>query len=172
MRHYLLVRHRHNWELLAKFCIVGGSGFVVNVAVFALLASTLGAAHAVVLDLPAVEYNIRSYHVWSMTAFFVANASNYLLNRWWTFRSGGTAHWLREYLPFLTIGLVAQGAVLLILTALLHANSPIRLDDEVLAQAIAVVVVTPLSFLGNKLWTFSHVRSRDRAHLAFGDVES
>jgi putative flippase GtrA len=26
--------------------------------------------------------------------------------------------------------------------------------DKILAQAIAVVLVTPLNFLGNKLWSF------------------
>jgi putative flippase GtrA len=171
VRHYVLVRHRHNWELLFKFCLVGGSGLVVNVAAFALLEAAAGSAHAVVLDLPGTEYNVRSYHVWSTAAFFVANASNYLLNRWWTFKSGGTAHWLREYVPFLVMGLAAQVAVLAILTVLLHRDSPLVLESEVLAQAIAVVVVTPLSFLGNKLWTFRRVRGDHRAHLALEDAD-
>ena len=31
------LRRRHNWEQLAKFCVVGASGYVVNLAVYAVL---------------------------------------------------------------------------------------------------------------------------------------
>src|SRR2546430_13676103 len=31
------LRRRHNWEQLAKFCVVGASGYVVNLGVYALL---------------------------------------------------------------------------------------------------------------------------------------
>jgi putative flippase GtrA len=119
----------------------------------------------IVYDLPGTEYNIRAYHAASCIAFLIANTSNYLLNRSWTFDSRGTTHWLREYIPFLTIGILAQFVVLGILTVLLHANSPVHLDSEVLAQAIAVVIVTPLSFILNKVWTFRAVRDAHRAHL-------
>ena len=38
------MRRRHNWVQLVKFCAVGGSGYVVNLAVFALVFSVLGLA--------------------------------------------------------------------------------------------------------------------------------
>ena len=47
------------------------------------------------------------------------------------------------------VALVAYAANLLFLTALVTLGV-----DEVLAQAIAVVLVTPLNFIGNKLWSF------------------
>jgi putative flippase GtrA len=30
--------------------------------------------------------------------------------------------------------------------------------DEVLAQALAIVLVTPVNFVGNKLWSFRRAR--------------
>jgi len=164
-REYVLVRHRHNWELLIKFGIVGGSGFIVNLILFALAQALLGDGDAVLVNLPGTEFNVRAYHGFSMLAFLGANISNYLLNRGWTFGSRGTAHWLREYIPFLLVGLGAQALVLAILTSLQHNNSPLELESTLLAQAIAIIVVTPLSFLGNKLWTFRRVRGRHRVFL-------
>ena len=69
---------------------------------------------------------------------------------------------------------VALVANLAILTLLLHPNSPVSLPTSVFddstgfrtrlywAQLIAIAVVTPLSFLLNKVWTFSAVRGRDK----------
>lgn len=173
VRHYVLVRHRHNWELLVRFSLVGGSGFVVNLAVFAAMLYAVGGPQDVVQEIPGTRFNVRGYHVFSTVAFLVANLSNYVLNRYWTFRSQGTRHWLGEYVPFLLIGLAAQGLALLILTWLLHPHGVQQVIGvhlhEVVAQAITIVVVTPISFVGNKLWTFSAVRERHRAHLTGHD---
>ena len=44
---------------------------------------------------------------------------------------------------------------------LLLLSALIRLGvDEVVAQAIAIVLVTPLNFIGNKLWSFRISHSR------------
>jgi putative flippase GtrA len=168
LRHYVLVRHRSNWVQLTKFVIVGASGFVVNLAVILLLVGTFGQGNGEVMSLGVHDFHVREYHVYSMIAFAVANVSNYLLNRMWTFESRETNPW-REYLPFLAIGLLAQAAVLVILTVLVH---PAGFDMDVrVAQAIAIVIVTPLSYIGNKLWTFGSVRNRpqDGASGASGD---
>jgi putative flippase GtrA len=164
-KHYVMVRHRHNWQLLLRFCFVGGTGFIVNIAAFSIFLALFSSPTTVVIDLPFSDFNVRAYHVASTLAFLVANTSNYLLNRSWTFRSRGTAHWLREYVPFLLIGVAGQVLVLGILTVLLHGDSPVRIDNEVMAQAIAVIIVTPLSFIGNKVWTFKAVRASHKAHL-------
>ena len=34
-RAHRALRARHNWLQLLKFCVVGGSGYVINLAVFA-----------------------------------------------------------------------------------------------------------------------------------------
>jgi len=123
-------------------------------------------------DLPLTDFNIRWYHVYATIAFLVANLWNFQLNRWWTFRSAKHAGWFREYLPFLAVGLLGLLANLAILTVLLKQGSPLALPQSVFndssglrnrfywAQLIAIGIVTPLSFVLNKIWTFSAVRGR------------
>ena len=105
-----------------------------------------------------------------MVAFVVANVWNFQLNRHFTFRSAKHSGWWREYGPFLAVGLVAQMVGLLLLTALMHPGSPISLPSSVFddstglrtkyywAQLIMIAFTVPLSFVVNKLWTFSSVR--------------
>ena len=57
-------------------------------------------------------------------------------------------------LRFLIVALVAYATNLALLVGFVALGV-----DKVLAQAIAVVLVTPLNFVGNKLWSFS-VRHR------------
>jgi putative flippase GtrA len=123
-------------------------------------------------DLPLTQFNVRWYHVYSTIAFLVANLWNFQLNRTWAFRSAKHAGWLREYFPFLAVGLVGQVVGLGILTLLMHpgsflALSPTVFDDSTgfrtrlyWAQLITIIVITPLSFVSNKLWTFSAVRGK------------
>ena len=104
-------------------------------------------------------------------AFLVANLSNFQLNRTWTFKSNLAAPWWREYWPFLAVGLGCQVIGLALLTLLMHPGSPISLPSDVFddssglrnrlywAQLVVIAVVTPLSFVLNKLWTFAAVRS-------------
>lgn len=149
-------RYRYSWIQLVKFSIVGGSGFIVNLAVFWAALTFIGSPNAKILALGFGDFHIRHYHLFAMLAFAVANVSNYLLNRAWTFRSKGTASIAREYVPFLVIGLAAQFVGLLILTAGIRVAGL----DELVAQAVAIVLVTPVSYLGNKLWSFSNVRGK------------
>jgi dolichol-phosphate mannosyltransferase len=51
---------------------------------------------------------------------------------------------------FLLVSLVTEVISLALLTVLVEAGGL----TKVLAQAIAVAAATPLSFLGNKLWSF------------------
>ncbi|MCY7302087.1 MAG: GtrA family protein [Thermoleophilia bacterium] len=123
---------RSNWEQLAKFCIVGASGYLVNLAVFASLLKWAGLHYV-----PA-----------AVGSFLVAVASNYIWNRLWTFRGqrGGVAY---QGLRFLVVSSFALGANLVVLYLLVEAGM-----GELPSQAVAIVVVTPLNFIGNKLWSF------------------
>lgn len=166
------MRHRHNWLLLVRFGLVGASGVVVNLATL-ILVKRLGTDpdHAII-GLPWSDYNLRWYHAYSTVAFLVANLWNFQLNRTWTFRSERHPAWWREYWPFLTVGLLGQVAGLLLLTLLMHPHSPLALPRDLLddttglrtrlywAQLLVIAVVTPLSFVLNKLWTFAAVRTR------------
>ncbi len=123
---------RSNWEQLAKFCVVGASGYIVNLAIYVLLFKFAGLHY-----LPA-----------AVGSFLVAVANNYLLNRRWTFREheGSVAY---QGPRFLVVSTVALGANLVVLYLLVKAGA-----GAIPAQALAIILVTPLNFVGNKLWSF------------------
>ncbi|CAN5723793.1 GtrA family protein [soil metagenome] len=129
---------RDNWEELVKFCFVGATGYLVNLWVFSLLVLVLGVHY-----IPA-----------AIGSFLVAVTNNYLLNRLWTFREhrGSVAHQGMRFLVISTLALVANLAVL---AMLVEIGLP-----EIVAQAIAIVLVTPINFVGNKLWSFGPPRTR------------
>jgi putative flippase GtrA len=126
------LRKRKNWEQLVKFCVVGATGYVVNLAVYTLL-----------LDGAGMHYLSAA-----VGSFLVAVTNNYSWNRMWTFRAqrGGVAYQGMRFLIVSTFALLANLAVL-------HFLITLGLG-EVVAQAIAIVLVTPVNFVGNKLWSF------------------
>jgi putative flippase GtrA len=126
------LRRPANWVQLAKFGAVGATGYVVNLAVYTALLRGAGWHYAYA----------------ATVSFLVAVTNNYLWNRVWTFRHQ-RGHLGFQGLRFLVVALVAYVANLGILSALIAFGM-----DKVLAQAIAIVLVTPLNFVGNKLWSF------------------
>jgi putative flippase GtrA len=122
------------------------------------------------IDLPLTDFNVRWYHLYLIIAFLVANLWNFQLNRKFTFRSAQHSGWLREYGPFLAVGLAAQMVGLGIATLLMHPGSFLSLPSDVLdnstglrtklywANLIVIAITVPISFVLNKLWTFSSVR--------------
>jgi putative flippase GtrA len=126
------LRQRHNWEQLVKFCIVGASGYVVNLLVFVAL-------------LKGADFHYRAAATGS---FLVAVTNNYLWNRFWTFRHR-RGHFGSQGLRFLVVSVLVFLGNLAILTALVELGV-----GEILSQAIAIVLVTPVNFIGNKLWSF------------------
>ncbi|HYJ23060.1 MAG TPA: GtrA family protein [Solirubrobacterales bacterium] len=127
-------RRPASWLQLLKFGIVGGSGYLINLAVFALLSGSLDVHHLVA----------------AVGAFCVAVSSNFLWNRYWTFGPGdGPAHF--QAVRFFAVSLAALGLNLIVLELLLAGGG----IGELTAQAIAVAVAMPFNFLGNKLWTFA-----------------
>jgi putative flippase GtrA len=127
-------RSRESWLQLLKFGIVGGSGYLVNLGVFAFLSGNLGVAH----ELAAIG------------AFCVAVTSNFLWNRYWTFGPGeGLAH--QQAARFFGVSLASLALNLAVLEAIVASSS----ISELAAQAIAVAVAMPFNFVGNKLWTFA-----------------
>ena len=127
-------RQTATWVQLLKFGLVGGSGYLINLAVFALLAGSFGVHHTVA----------------AIGAFCVAVSNNFLWNRYWTFGPGeGPAHF--QAARFFVVSLASLGLNLAVLEALVSAHAVAELP----AQAIAVAVAMPFNFIGNKLWTFT-----------------
>lgn len=149
---------------------MGASGVLVNMITLIVLRRIGPHFDDAVVGLGATDFNLRWYHVYSTLAFLVANLSNFQLNRSWTFRSGKAAGWWQEYWPFLVVGLGGQAIGLGLLTLLMHPHSPVSLPTSIFddssglrnrlywSQLIVIALVTPLSFVLNKLWTFAAVR--------------
>lgn len=121
-----------NWIQLVKFGAVGASGYVVNLAVYELARQGFGVY----------------YLAAAVIAFCVAVLNNFYWNRHWTF-DAKDGHAGFQATRFFVVSLVALGFNLLLLKAFVAAGL-----GELPAQAIAVICVTPINFVGNKLWSF------------------
>jgi len=127
------LQRRANWTQLARFAIVGASGYIINLAVFSALVED--GTHY----LPAAA-----------CAFCVAVTNNFLLNRYWTFKATHVTAAVQAP-RFLVVSL---GALALNLVAL-HVLISVFALQATSAQAVAIALATPISFAGNKLWSFS-----------------
>lgn len=131
VRHGL--RRPHNWLQLVRFCGVGASGYVLNLAVFAACVHLFG----------------MDYRLAAGAAFLVAVTNNFLLNRHWTFDARG-GHAGFQAARFLVVSLAAFAFNLASLLLLVDGFDLAKVP----AQAAAIAISTPVSFLGNKLWSF------------------
>jgi putative flippase GtrA len=124
--------HPPNWVQLAKFGAVGATGYIINLAVYSALLG-IGA------------------HKAALISFVVSASSNYWWNRHWTFADSKGSFGLqgaRFFVVSFTAFWVNQLWLLVFIDWLGWG--------KVVSQAIAIVLVTPLNFLGNKLWSFRH----------------
>jgi putative flippase GtrA len=123
---------RGNWVQLAKFCLIGASGYIVNLITFAFCHEILDAHHLVA----------------ATVAFGIAVTNNFIWNRHWTFNAGsGQA---RAQAPrFLAVSVSAFVLAAVILDLLIKGGVA-----AVPAQALSIAAATPINFIGNKLWTF------------------
>lgn len=127
-------RHPANWIQLLKFGLVGGSGYLINLAVFAFLSGILDVHHLAA----------------AVGAFAVAVTNNFLWNRHWTFAAGaGSAGFQAP--RFFAVSVASLGLNLAVLELLVGPGTM----NQLAAQAIAVAVAMPFNFLGNRLWTFA-----------------
>jgi dolichol-phosphate mannosyltransferase len=127
-------RRPASWWQLGKFGLVGGSGYLLNLGVFALLSGNFGLHHVAA----------------AIGAFCVAVTSNFFWNRHWTF-AAGHGHAGFQAARFFAVSI---GALLINLVVLEVLVAGAEMGD-LAAQAIAVAVAMPFNFLGNKLWTFA-----------------
>lgn len=117
-----------------KFCVVGFSGMIIDFGITWILKE---------------KARINKY-IANSVGFTLAASSNYLLNRWWTFRSHNDAV-MMEYFSFIMIaiaGLILNNLVIFLL------NDKAKLNFY-LSKLIAVGVVTLWNFVLNYLITFN-----------------
>lgn len=127
--HAALAR-RSNWEQLAGFGVVGGRGCLVTLSLYTFLLRVVGIHHIAA----------------AAVAFVGAVLNEYMWKRRWTFRNERAG--LAAQGPRFFVVSTAAGALAL-LHELVSAGT-----GKVSARAISVVLVMPLNFVGNKLWTF------------------
>jgi dolichol-phosphate mannosyltransferase len=132
------VRKPHNWLQLIRFGAVGASGYAVNLLVFAACVHGL-----------AINYKIAA-----VVAFVVSVINNFWWNRHWTFSDYRHSHPVEQGVKFFTISLVAFGFSYVVLVSLVDGAGFAKL----IAQAISIAAATPLSFVGQKLWSFGSRR--------------
>jgi putative flippase GtrA len=115
-----------------RFVIVGAGGYVLNLAVFALLYE---------LGVPYVADSIASY--------FVANALMYLGNRYFTFRLGHEGFW-PAYVRYVAVGFVVAALNAVLLVVLVELGGL----PATVGQGVSLLLITPVAFVLNKRWTF------------------
>lgn len=115
-----------------KFGIVGVSNTLIFLAVYTLL--------------------LKGFGVWYLAAsaigFIVGAVNGFLLNRRWTF-SGHVG----DALTPVRWGVVQTGGLLLNLGLVATCVSGLGMD-ELVGQAVAIVIVVVVTFIANRAWTF------------------
>ena len=117
-----------------KFCVVGGTGVVVDFGITFLFKEKL---------------KLNKYIANSL-GFMAAASTNYLLNRWWTFRSHDpeVAQQYVQFVGISAIGLILNNIIIYLL------NDKARLNFD-LSKLIAIGLVTLWNFCMNYYFTFT-----------------
>ena len=136
----------HLLHELAKFGVVGGVAFVVDVAVFNLLLfHTSGALHGKPVTAKAVST-------------IVATIVSYVGNRFWTFRHRESTGSAREYTLFFLlngVGLLITEACLAFSHYVLGLDS--QLADNISANIIGVGLAMLFRFWAYRRWVFPEI---------------
>jgi len=116
-----------------RFCVVGGIGYVTNLVVYAPLVRWFGMPY--------------------LAAACIAYACGWLValvgHRHWTFGARASSV-VGQGARYLVVSLIVLAADLIVLHLLVTAGM-----GPVVAQAVALAIVTPLSFGLNRLWAFA-----------------
>lgn len=119
---------------LLKFCVVGGSGVVVNMGVLYLL----------------TEYFRIPYYIASLIAIELSILSNFFLNHIWTWKDRVGSLWvklLRYHVGVAGTAFLFNYILLIILTGWLGIY-------YLLSNLIGITAGTILNYLVNDRWTF------------------
>lgn len=115
-----------------RFGVVGGTSYFLNLSFFA-----------------AIVWFGGHYLAAAAASFSLGFTFNFLANRYWTFRAGGG----RANQQFIRFSILAGVILALDLALLRIAVGELGLPS-VLAQGVVILLLAPLSFAGNRLWSF------------------
>jgi putative flippase GtrA len=119
---------------LVRFALVGLFGCVIQIGIFALSIGPLGVNHLLSAAI----------------ATALALCSNFVLNRLWTF-DAAHLHMGAQAWKFAVVSAVAIGVNVLVVLILVDGFDV----PKGLGEVIAVGFQAPVSYLGNRLWTFA-----------------
>jgi len=134
VRARLWVARPSTWRQVGSFLAVGGVGYGVNLAVFAL------GVHGAGLD----------YRDAAIAAFAVALTTTFVLNRHYTFAAshGAVPQQAWRYVLVNAVGFATNLAALQVLVE--HGAVA-----KVPAEALAAIVAAPVNYAGQRLWAFA-----------------
>lgn len=132
--HGLKSRLQRAGRQFVKYCLVGATGMVLNLAVYAFMLKVAGS----------------HYMACATVSFTVAATNNFLLNKYWTFGNPAGAVFY-QMSRFIIVSVSSLGLNLALLTLLLEE---LQVGNRIIAQAIAISLVTVFNFTGNKMWSF------------------
>lgn len=131
-------KRRNTVVQFIRFCLVGGSGMVVDMGVTAFASEVLGA----------------DPRLGALFGFSLAVISNYLLNRIWTFSGDGKPSHAFSFVTFLAISSIGMA----ISIGVMHvAMTQLGMGEGLwylMARFIGIVVATAWNFTGSKLIAF------------------
>lgn len=128
-----------------RFCVVGASGVIVNLAIFTLFMN--------VVLVTRIAGDDDRFLAANFAGFLVSVLTNFLLNDFWTWgdrEKQGHDHFFRRLGKFYVVSSIA-GAVQL--GVAFGARSWFGLWDQ-LAVLVGIGVATVINFVANHLWTF------------------
>ncbi len=150
----MLYEHKKPWlSKYLKFSLIGGIGALINTAV-----------------LWVAKEGFSVYYLWAaVLGFCVASTSNYIMNRHWTFRSKERI--TGQYVQFLLVSICGLLINLALLKGIVEGAMPaLGIPEDkasiylIIANLIAIFVVSIFNFFANSLWTFGadtkHMRKR------------
>lgn len=142
----------YKYETLAeftKFCLIGSTGMLVDLAFVYLSMQTL-----VMFNLVREIYQ---YRIARVTGFAFAVTTNFLLNRRFTFLRAKEANIYRQYLVFIMVSLIGF-AVNWFTSVYLYEHFAFFNEHYLLAALMGIFAATSVNFVGNKLFVFKRAK--------------
>lgn len=131
------VSSSENWLQLVRFGVVGVSGYIVNTVSFWFCLHVIGLDYKIALPI----------------AYLSGVVNNFTWNSRWTFTHERESHTAVQGAKFLVVSTVAFGCNYGLVVAGVHWVHLFS-QHKVVINALANILVIPVNFLGQKLWSF------------------
>ncbi|HEY3774395.1 MAG TPA: GtrA family protein [Solirubrobacteraceae bacterium] len=131
------VSSSENWLQLIRFGIVGVSGYIVNTLSFWFCLHVIGLDYKIALPI----------------AYLAGVINNFTWNSRWTFTHERESHTAVQGAKFLVVSTIAFGCNYGLVVAGVHWVHLFS-QHKVVINALANIMVIPVNFLGQKLWSF------------------